>query len=397
MTDTPSIGVIIVAAGSGQRFGGDIPKQWKPLAGLSPVERSCRSFTDDALSVGASSTAPSWIGIVVDDSHRESAEILAKSLSTAYAVISGGATRRQSVGNALEQMPASIDIVAIHDAVRPFWPKSKWVELVEACRYNDGAILAVPVSDTLKNHSGSQTVTVDRRHLWMAQTPQMFRADVLREAHRQAERTGSNATDDADLVERTGGRVEIIRSTTTNIKITTPDDWDLALRIAETDVSSVAMRVGTGYDTHRLGGDGPLMLGGVRFADSGGLIGHSDGDALLHAICDALLGAAALGDIGLHFPPTDARFAGVDSRKLVIETVAILRNAGYRPVQIDATVLAERPRIMPRALEMREAIASDLGIDLAMVSVKATTNEQMGFIGRGEGIAAQAIATIAPL
>jgi 2-C-methyl-D-erythritol 2,4-cyclodiphosphate synthase len=157
------------------------------------------------------------------------------------------------------------------------------------------------------------------------------------------------------------------------------------------------MRVGTGYDTHRLGGDGPLVLGGVRFADAGGLIGHSDGDALLHAICDALLGAGALGDIGQHFPPTDARFAGIDSRNLVRETVVILRRAGYRPVQVDATVLAERPKIMPQAEAMRKLIAEDLGIGSGMVSIKATTNEQMGFIGRGEGIAAQAIAVIAPL
>lgn len=397
MTDSFSIGVIIVAAGSGQRFGGDIPKQWKLLSGSSLVERSCRSFLTESQTASMAAVKPAWLGIVVDDDHVSSASQLGDALSIRHAVIVGGATRRQSVANALAAMPESIDVVAIHDAVRPFWPKSKWGELIEACRYNDGAILAVPVSDTLKNHSGSQTVTVDRRHLWMAQTPQAFRAAILREAHAQAHRSGLEATDDADLVERAGGRVEIIPSTTTNIKVTTPDDWELALRIVESDVSSAPVRVGTGYDTHRLGGNGPLMLGGVRFADSGGLIGHSDGDALLHAICDALLGAAALGDIGQHFPPTDSRFDGVDSRKLVRETVALLERAGYRPVQVDATVLAEQPKIMPRAMEMRQTIAVDLGIGIEMVSVKATTNEQMGFIGRGEGIAAQAIATIAPL
>jgi 2-C-methyl-D-erythritol 2,4-cyclodiphosphate synthase len=155
--------------------------------------------------------------------------------------------------------------------------------------------------------------------------------------------------------------------------------------------------VGTGYDTHRLGGDGPLVLGGVQFAATGGLIGHSDGDALLHAICDAFLGAAALGDIGQHFPPGDARYSGIDSRKLLRETVAILSRAGYRPVQVDATVLAEEPRILPHADAIRRNIADDLGIGTGMVSVKATTNEKMGFIGRGEGIAAQAIAVVAPL
>ncbi len=397
MDQPTAIGVIIVAAGSGQRFGGDIPKQWKPLAGLSCVERSWLSFTRGSLVKLGQFQTPQWIGVVVDAEHVESAAALNESGAVASAVIIGGATRRQSVYNALKIMPDNIGIVAVHDAVRPFWPQSKWDELIAACHDDDGAILAIPVSDTLKNHSGSQTVTIDRRNLWMAQTPQVFRAAILREAHRQAERNGIEATDDADLVERAGGRVAIVPSSTTNLKITTPDDWNLALRIAAGTVSSAAMRVGAGYDTHRLGGYGPLMLGGVKFSDSGGLIGHSDGDALLHAICDALLGAAALGDIGQHFPPTDARFAGIDSRKLLRETAAILNRAGYRPVQVDATVLAERPRIMPHAEAMRKIIAEDLSIGPGMVSVKATTNEQMGFIGRGEGIAAQAIAVIAPL
>jgi 2-C-methyl-D-erythritol 4-phosphate cytidylyltransferase/2-C-methyl-D-erythritol 2,4-cyclodiphosphate synthase len=397
MPNQPAIGVIIVAAGSGERFGGDIPKQWKPLVGLTAVERSWLSFMRGSLVKLGQFQTPSWVCIVVDENHTSAANALNESRSVASTVVTGGPSRRQSVANALKVMPDDIEIVGIHDAVRPFWPQSKWDELVDACHGDDGAILAVPVSDTLKNDSGSQTVTVDRRNLWMAQTPQVFRAPVLREAHRQAELRGIDATDDADLVERAGGRVTIIPSTTTNIKITTPDDWNLALRIAGMTVSSAAMRVGTGYDTHRLGGDGPLVIGGVRFADHGGLIGHSDGDALLHAICDALLGAAALGDIGQHFPPSDSRLAGIDSRHLVRETVSLLKRAGYRPVQVDATVLAERPKIMPQAEAIRKIIAEDLGIGPAMVSVKATTNEQMGFIGRGEGIAAQAIAVIAPL
>lgn len=397
MPTQPAIGVIIVAAGSGERFGGDTPKQWKQLVGLTPVERSWLSFMRGSLVKLGQFQTPRWVCVVVDKDHVDAAKALNEAKTVASEVVIGGASRRQSVANALARLPDDIEIVAVHDAVRPFWPQSKWDELVAACRYNDGAILAVPVSDTLKNHSGSQTVTVDRRNLWMAQTPQVFRSDVLRQAHHQAEQKGIDATDDADLVERAGGRVEIVPSATTNIKITTLDDWNLALRIAGMTVSSAAMRVGTGYDTHRLGGDGPLVLGGVRFADTGGLIGHSDGDALLHALCDALLGAAALGDIGQHFPPSDSRFAGIDSRKLVKETVAILGRAGYRPVQVDATVLAEHPKIMPQAEAMRKIIAEDLGIGPGMVSVKATTNEQMGFVGRGEGIAAQAVAVIAPL
>lgn len=397
MTNNPSIGVIIVAAGSGLRFGGDVPKQWKPLAGLSSVERSWLSFTRGSLAKLGQFRAPSWLGIVVDPDHLARAQTMSESAGVATTVIVGGLTRRQSVANALHAVPEDIDVIAVHDAVRPFWPQSRWDLLVDSCYEEDGAILAVPVSDTLKNHSASQTVTVDRRDLWMAQTPQVFRARTLQEAHRQAEQQHTDATDDAELVERIGGRVEIVPSTSLNLKITTPDDWILAERIAAHTVSSLAMRVGTGYDTHRLGGDGPLILGGIRFAETGGLIGHSDGDALLHAICDALLGAAALGDIGQHFPPSDDRYAGVNSRLLVTETVAILRKAGYRPVQVDATVLAEAPKIMPRVEEMRQIVAGDLGIGIGMVSIKATTSEKMGFIGRGEGIAAQAVAVIAPL
>jgi 2-C-methyl-D-erythritol 4-phosphate cytidylyltransferase/2-C-methyl-D-erythritol 2,4-cyclodiphosphate synthase len=335
--------------------------------------------------------------LVVDPDHVEAARALTESQAVRTSVMTGGATRRESVFRAIEAMPADIVLVAVHDAVRPFWPISTWDNLVDACAQCDGAILASPVTDTMKRYVGTQTATVDRRDLWMAQTPQVFRADKLRDAHQRAAQDGFEATDDAELVERIGGRVAIVSSTAANIKVTTPEDWILAAQIAGATVSSAAMRVGIGYDTHRLGGDRPLVLGGVRFADTGGLIGYSDGDALLHAICDALLGAVALGDIGVHFPPGDPRFAGVDSIALVKETVAILQRAGYRAVQMDATVLAEHPKIMPQADAMRRTIADALGIGVGMVSIKATTNEGMGFVGRGEGIAAQAIATVAPV
>ncbi len=396
VTESTPIGVIIVAAGAGQRFGGDVPKQWKPLAGLSAVERSWLSFARGSLVKLGQFQTPSWIGVVVDEAHTEAAAQLNEGRTVASDIILGGATRRASVANALKVLPPEIGIVAVHDAVRPFWPQSKWDELVAHCHKQDGAILAVPVSDTLKRPEAGVLHTVDRAGLWLAQTPQVFRREILLHAHERAEKDAVEATDDALLVERAGGKVALVPSTAMNIKITTPEDWILAERIAGMTVSSAAMRVGMGYDTHRLGGPGPLVLGGVRFADAGGLIGHSDGDVLLHALCDALLGAAALGDIGRHFPPTDQRYAGIDSRRLVAATVELLRKAGYRPVQVDATILAEAPKIMPRAEEMRALIAAELGIGPGMVSIKATTNEKMGFIGRGEGIAAQAVAVIAP-
>jgi len=305
-------------------------------------------------------------------------------------VIAGGATRAQSVARVLHEVPAGIDIVAVHDAARPFWPVSQWDELVWQTVSNGGAILAIPVHDTIKKESGAGLETVDRSDLWAAQTPQVFQKELLLRAH--AESGGIDATDDADLVQRIGGTIKVVSSTARNFKITTMADWEHAQSIMGD--GAAPLRAGHGYDVHRLGADGPLMIGGVRLADTGGLIGHSDGDVLLHAICDALLGAAALGDIGVHFPPSDAKFRGIDSRKLVRATAQLLRNHGFFPVQLDATVAAEAPKLAPHIAAMRERIAADLGMSVDAVSVKATTTEGLGFVGRREGIAAYAVAMV---
>ena len=398
MPDRPTtIAVILAAAGAGTRCGAGEPKQWRMLAGETLLERSWRSFMPWSLAQAQQRHRVAWLGLVVDPIYRVQAAVYTGSTDLPTEVIPGGPSRMTSVGNALTRLPADTDLVAVHDAVRPFWPQALWDRLIEAALSADGAIPAVRVADTLKRLADESVTTLARRDLWVAQTPQVFRAGVLREAHRQATAGGISATDDADLVERIGGRIAVVESTTINFKITTPDDWALARRITMSDLHPAALRVGVGFDTHRLGGATPLILGGVRLAESGGLIGHSDGDALLHAICDALLGAAALGDIGRHFPPGDARFAGIDSRVLLRQTGQLLKQAGYRSCQVDAVVLAEAPRISPFADEMREKIAADLGIELSAVSVKATTTEQMGFVGRGEGIAVHAIATIEPL
>jgi 2-C-methyl-D-erythritol 4-phosphate cytidylyltransferase/2-C-methyl-D-erythritol 2,4-cyclodiphosphate synthase len=388
------IAVILAAAGAGTRCGPGEPKQWRPLSGGSLLERSWRSFLPASLAAAGQSHRVAWLGLVVDEPFRNRAEVSCGRADFPTEVIPGGVTRMASVGNALARLPAEIGLVAVHDAVRPFWPLDRWDRLIAAAATADGAILAVPATDTLKKSAGESLVTMDRRSVWIAQTPQVFRADVLREAHRRASAEGISATDDAELVERTGGRTIIVESTTANIKITTQEDWAMAQRLVASADHPTVLRVGVGFDAHRLGGDRPLVLGGVRLAESGGLIGHSDGDALLHAICDALLGAAALGDIGRHFPPGDKRFAGIDSRVLLRQTVQLLQQARYRPRQVDTVVLAEAPRIAPFADRMCENIATDLGIDPDAVSVKATTTEQMGFVGRGEGIAVHAIVTI---
>lgn len=390
----PRIAVIIAAAGRGERLGGEIPKAWRPLCGQSLIERGLNSFSAHNLSRHGQDCLVHWIGIAVDRDYTASAQALAAANAIHIEIVEGGATRVESVRNVLRRLPTDIDVIAVHDAARPFWPVTQWDELVREAWKWDGAILAIPVSDTLKRAEIGGMVTVDRHEVWAAQTPQAFRAEMLRRAHDQAGDDGVSATDDADLVRRVGGAIKFVHSTPRNFKITTPEDWDFASHIAAMETS---MRVGTGFDAHRLGSDGPLMIGGVRVADTHGLIGHSDGDVLLHAICDALLGAAGLGDIGKHFPPTDDRFKGIDSRELVRRTRTLLADAGMAPRQVDATILAEAPRMAPHIDSMRETIGRDLGLSIRDVSVKATTTEGMGFVGRGEGIAAQAIATIARL
>ncbi|MBI3872836.1 MAG: 2-C-methyl-D-erythritol 4-phosphate cytidylyltransferase [candidate division Zixibacteria bacterium] len=395
MPTAPTIGVIIAAAGSGTRLGPGAPKQWRRFRdGTTPVERSLRSFCESALTSSGQKHQVTWIALVADSIHMDEARRLAIADAAPAQIIAGGPTRTESVRNALRKLPDDIEIVAIHDAVRPLWPRRLWDRLIEAARGADGAILAAPVADTLKRPQGESLSTVDRRDLWMAQTPQVFHVPILKEAHQRAQEDGVGGTDDAELVERIGGRIAIVESTKANVKITNPEDWDMAQLKVEAEGSSTSFRMGIGFDAHRLGGDRPLVLGGVRLADGGGLIAHSDGDVLLHAICDALLGAAALGDIGRHFPPDDPKYTGVDSRFLLRRTVDILAAAGYRPSQIDSVIMAEAPRIAPHVSVMRAHIAADLDLPESSVSVKATTMEQMGFVGRKEGIAAQAVAVI---
>jgi len=388
----PRIAVIIAAAGQGERLGRGVPKAWRPLNGISLVERAIRAFQPASMERYQQLCRVEWIGVAVDNASLDQGARLAELSGVPVHVVAGGATRTESVSNVLSLVPDSMDVVAVHDAARPFWPVDKWDDLVHEAWKWDGAIFAIPVSDTLKRAEIAGMVTVDRHEVWAAQTPQAFRTDMLRRAHALAQETGETATDDADLVRRVRGAIKFVQSTPRNFKITTHDDWEFAEQIAATGEQN--MRVGTGYDAHRLGGDGPLMIGGVRLTGSGGLIGHSDGDVLLHAICDALLGAASLGDIGKHFPPSDDRFKGVNSRELVCATRELLAAAGFVPAQVDGTILAEAPRMAPHIEAMRQSIAEDLRLDFGRVSVKATTTEGMGFVGRGEGIAAQAVAVV---
>jgi 2-C-methyl-D-erythritol 4-phosphate cytidylyltransferase/2-C-methyl-D-erythritol 2,4-cyclodiphosphate synthase len=308
----------------------------------------------------------------------------------------GGATRQATVRNALAHLPDGVRLVAVHDAARPLVSHALLDRLIATAMQYGTAIPALPVQDTLKRADDGRTVqaTVPREGLYRVQTPQVFRADWLIEAHRRAAEQGfEQATDDAQLLERAGYPVYLAEGDPRNLKLTTPDDLHLLrLHIGE----GALTRTGIGYDIHQLTEGRTLMLGGVAIEYPYGLQGHSDADVVLHAICDALLGAAALGDIGQHFPNTDPRWKDAPSLTLLQQVRTLLTQHGWQPLHIDAMALAEAPKLAPYIPEMRQRIAHTLGILPEQVSIKATTNEGMDAVGARRAIACYAVATIYP-
>jgi len=312
--------------------------------------------------------------------------------------VPGGARRQDSVTAGLDEV-GDAAIVVVHDGARPFAEPSLFTSVVRAVANGaDAAIAAVPVTDTLKRVVDGRVVqTLDRTAFALAQTPQAFRRAALETALATAATRGATVTDEATLVEEMGGTVVVVPGDASNLKLTNPEDLAVAQAIAQSRGAArqPPVRTGIGYDVHKLVPGRRLLLGGVEIPFDRGLDGHSDADALLHAIADALLGAAALGDIGAHFPPTDPAFKNADSLVLLAAVGALLVATGYHVLNVDATVIAEAPRLMPYVERMRAAIAGSLSLDVDQVGVKATTNEGMGFPGRGEGIAALAVATVA--
>ena len=308
----------------------------------------------------------------------------------------GGATRQATVRNALAHLPDGVRFVAVHDAARPLVSHALLDRLIATAMQYGTAIPALPVQDTLKRADNGRTVqaTVPREGLYRVQTPQVFRADWLIEAHRRAAEEGfEQATDDAQLLERAGYPVHLVDGDPRNLKLTTPDDLHLLrLHIGE----GALTRTGIGYDIHQLTEGRTLMLGGVAIEYPYGLQGHSDADVVLHAICDALLGAAALGDIGQHFPNTDPRWKDASSLTLLQQVRTLLAQHGWQPLNIDAMALAEAPKLAPYIPEMRQRIAHTLGILPEQVSIKATTNEGMDAVGARRAIACYAVAAIYP-
>lgn len=309
------------------------------------------------------------------------------------AVVAGGAERQESVCRALVHLPPACKTVAVHDGARPFLRLEVLTRCIEVAEREGAAVAAVPVVDTIKvaGEGGYVERTLPRDCLWAAQTPQVFARELLVSACQLAEREGLTVTDDSTLVERAGHAVRLVPGDADNFKVTTPADL---LRARVMAGSSGWPRVGIGYDVHRLVPGRPLVLGGVEVPSEVGLEGHSDADVLLHAIMDALLGAAAAGDIGYHFPPGDPQYAGASSLSLLRRVVQILAGRGYRPLQVDGVVVAEKPVLRPFIPGMQAAVAKALEIPPVQVGIKASTNEGLGFIGAGEGMAAWAVATI---
>ena len=374
------IAVILVAAGTGSRFGAETPKQFLPLLG-KPVMRHAA----EALAKYATLIQP--VG--------EAAPIAAALAGLDHLpIVPGGATRQDSVRAGLDALlPHAPTIVLVHDAARPNIPAGTIDALLAALEHHPGAIPAAPVADTLKRVvDGIITETVPRDGLFRAQTPQAFRIAPLLAAHRSGK---IGATDDASLLEAAGETVAIVPGSDDNIKLTYPDDL-VRLERAMSVATSIGLipRVGTGFDVHVLTAGRKLFLCGVEVPHDKGLAGHSDADVGIHALCDAIYGALAEGDIGRHFPPSQAEWKDVDSARFLAHAASRIAERGGRLANADVTLICERPKIAPHAAAMMARLADIMGVPLGLISVKATTTERLGFTGRGEGIAAQAVATL---
>jgi 2-C-methyl-D-erythritol 4-phosphate cytidylyltransferase/2-C-methyl-D-erythritol 2,4-cyclodiphosphate synthase len=374
---------VIVAAGSGTRAGPGQAKQWRVLAGKPVLRWSAEAL----LNAGAQNLV-----IVADPGARAALDEALQGLF-GWTTTAGGATRALSVqaGLALLADRPADEPVLIHDAARPFLGAATIAGVLKALDEADGAIPALPVADTLKSGApDSGVVTKPRDNLWRAQTPQAFRRDRLLAAY--AAWTGPDEpTDDGQVVERHGGRVVVTPGDPRLLKLTYPEDFAMAEQL--TGAARIT-RMGQGFDAHRWGPGESVWLCGVEIAHDETLIGHSDADAGLHALTDAILGAIGEGDIGDHFPPTDPQWKGAASDKFLIHAVDLVRQRGGTLVNVDVTLICERPKIKPHRAAMRERLAQILDLPLDRVSVKATTTEGMGFTGRGEGLAAQAIAVV---
>ena len=383
-----TLGAIIVAAGKGARAGG-VAKQWRMLAG-KPVAR----WSLEALLA----SGVDEVVVVIADGAEAAASEAFEGIG-GWRSVCGGAERADSVRAGLAALSPAVNVVLIHDAARPFVTKSHVHALQAALAQFEGALPALPVADTLKRSPDGELVeqTAPRAGLWRAQTPQAFRRAAIDAAY--AAWPGGEATDDAAVLEAAGGRVAIIAGDPRLLKLTYPEDFSMAEALAATEpsagsASATITRTGLGLDAHVFGPGDQVWLCGVSIPHTHGLVGHSDADAGLHALTDAVLGAMALGDIGDHFPPTDPRWKGAASDQFLVHALELVAQKGGRVINADVTLVCERPKVKPHREAMRERIAQIMDLPLDRVSVKATTMERMGFTGREEGLAAQAVVSV---
>ena len=384
---------VIVAAGRGTRMGMERNKVLYPLCGEPVIVRTARAFTESGLFDG---------GVVIVASACDMEDMramLGQGGVSVRAIVAGGRDRQESVWRGIQACGPAADIIAIHDGARPLVTREVIEATVESARRFGSGVAAVPLKDTVKrvDESGLVVETPRREMLRAVQTPQTFDAKLIRAAHARYADGRERATDDATLMEWTGHAVHLTPGDPENIKLTTPEDMLLAGQVIlrrEGRKEAPAMRIGHGYDVHRLVEGRKLILCGVEVPYERGLLGHSDADVALHALMDALLGAAALGDIGRHFPDTDPAYAGADSGKLLDHVVGLLREKGYGVVNADVTIICQRPKLKDYIEQMRANVAAHLCVDIDCVNVKATTTEKLGFEGEGLGISSHAVACI---
>ena len=372
---------VLVAAGRGTRAGLDANKVFYPVEGRSPLSRSLDAIAQTGLYEGI------VLVLAKDDflayralAEREGACPLVKS------VVAGGQTRQESVFAGLKVIPESVEWVSIHDAARPFAGEALFRATLDAARETGSGVISTDVTDTVKRvEEGRAVETLDREHLRAVQTPQSFRREEILRAHIAALADGFAGTDDASLYEREFGSATLVTAdgARENVKLTHRGDF------LRGDI-----RMGTGYDVHRLVEGKPLVLGGVTIPWERGLLGHSDADVALHALMDAILGALGEGDIGRHFPDSDEQYRGIASTELLRRVAELARKKGYRVGNCDVTVVAQAPKLAPYIEEMRANVARVLGVDVSRVNIKATTTERLGFEGEGLGICAQAVAVM---
>ncbi|WP_417913845.1 2-C-methyl-D-erythritol 4-phosphate cytidylyltransferase [Candidatus Electronema sp. JM] len=387
MNTSASVGVIIPAAGFGSRMGAAVPKQFLELAGEPILARTLRVFLQHpAVAVVVAVLPPEHL-------HSGQAQLLplfSPSEREKLFFTAGGATRQESVRNGLAALPVEIGRILVHDGARPLVT----AEIIDRClagvAQHGAALAAVPVKDTLKEVAGEMVCrTVDREQLWQAQTPQGMERHLIEQAYRHAEASGFLGTDEASLLEHAGIPVAVVMGSEQNIKITRPDDLRIAARLLREE--NTMLRIGHGFDAHRLVAGRKLILGGQEIPCHLGLDGHSDADVLTHALMDALLGALGEGDIGRHFPDTDEQYRGADSLRLLTQVMRLAGEKRLRLVNADITVICQRPKLAPYMDAMKTRLAAVCGVAAEQINIKATTTEKMGYTGRGEGISTHAV------